>query len=68
MRAVKEGKVKSTAGNDVPVRAESVCVHSDTPNAVAIARAVERRWQPYMERAGDMKRVLIANRGEIACR
>jgi UPF0271 protein len=35
----------------VPVRAEAVCVHSDTPNAVAIARAVREALAPYMERA-----------------
>jgi 5-oxoprolinase (ATP-hydrolysing) subunit A len=51
LRAVKEGKVKSVAGNDVPVRADSVCVHSDTPNAVAIAMAVRTALAPFMERA-----------------
>jgi UPF0271 protein len=51
VRAVEEGKVKSTAGNDVPVRADSVCVHSDTPNAVEIAQAVKQALAPYMGRA-----------------
>ena len=40
LRAIKEGKAESLAGTDVEVRAESVCVHSDTPNAVAVAQAV----------------------------
>lgn len=40
VRAIKEGKAESLAGTDVAVRAESVCVHSDTPNAVAVAQAV----------------------------
>ena len=35
-----EGKTRSLAGNDVAVGADSICVHSDTPNAVAIAQAV----------------------------
>ena len=39
-RAVAEGKVAAVGGRDVPVRAQSICVHSDTPNAVAVARAV----------------------------
>ena len=39
-RAVAEGLVQTVGGRDVPVRAETVCVHSDTPGAVAIARAV----------------------------
>jgi UPF0271 protein len=51
VRAVKKGKVKSVAGNDVPVRADSVCVHSDTPNAVAIAKSVREALRPYMDRA-----------------
>jgi UPF0271 protein len=39
-RAVAEGKARSANGVDVPVRADSICVHSDTPNAVEVARAV----------------------------
>jgi 5-oxoprolinase (ATP-hydrolysing) subunit A len=35
-----EGKTKTINGLDVAVRADSICVHSDTPNAVAVARAV----------------------------
>jgi UPF0271 protein len=51
LRAVKEGKAKSIAGNDIPVRADTVCVHSDTPNAVDIAKAVRQALRPYMDRA-----------------
>ena len=51
VRAIEEGKVRSVAGNDIPVRADAVCVHSDTPNAVAIAQAVKRALAPYMDRA-----------------
>lgn len=40
LRAIREGKVASIGGVDVPVRADAVCVHSDTPNAVAVAEAV----------------------------
>src|SRR5437763_1417923 len=39
-RAVVEKKVRSKTGVDAPVRAETICVHSDTPNAVEVARAV----------------------------
>jgi len=39
-RAVTQGLVTSTGGRDVKVLAESICVHSDTPNAVEVARAV----------------------------
>jgi UPF0271 protein len=47
VRAVETKLVKSVDGNDVPVGADSVCVHSDTPNAVAIAQAVRAALHPY---------------------
>jgi 5-oxoprolinase (ATP-hydrolysing) subunit A len=40
LRAIAEGKVASIGGRDIRVGAETICVHSDTPNAVAIAAAV----------------------------
>jgi 5-oxoprolinase (ATP-hydrolysing) subunit A len=40
LRAIAEGKTRSVNGRDVPVRADSICLHSDTPNAVEVARAV----------------------------
>lgn len=39
-RAVMEGLTRSINGKDVRVAAESVCVHSDTPDAVSVAKAV----------------------------
>ena len=47
VRAVREGRVTSTEGTDVAVRAETICVHSDTPNAAAIARAVAEAVKPF---------------------
>lgn len=38
--AAVEGKTRAVSGKIVDVVAESVCVHSDTPGAIAIARAV----------------------------
>ncbi len=42
LRAIKEGRVASVGGKDVAVRADAICVHSDTPNAVAVAKAVRQ--------------------------
>ena len=39
-RAMKEGLVSSVGGVDIAVKADTICVHSDTPNAVDIARSV----------------------------
>jgi UPF0271 protein len=40
VRLVTSGEVQATDGSVVLVRAASVCVHGDTPGAVAVARAV----------------------------
>lgn len=41
-RMVLEGKVRSTAGSDVEVRADTVCLHGDHPGAPAFARRLRR--------------------------
>jgi 5-oxoprolinase (ATP-hydrolysing) subunit A len=40
VRLVRDGVVTAVDGTDVEVHAESVCIHGDTPGAVAMARAV----------------------------
>ncbi|MBC7738749.1 MAG: LamB/YcsF family protein, partial [Candidatus Saccharibacteria bacterium] len=40
------GKVASVGGVDVTVRADTICVHSDTPNAVLLAQAVRDAITP----------------------
>ena len=47
IRAIREGVVRSVGGKDVRVKAETICVHSDTPNAADIARAVKTALTPY---------------------
>ena len=49
LRAVTEGKATSVNGSEIPMRADSVCVHSDTPGAVDLAIAVHSALQPYLE-------------------
>lgn len=48
VRAVVDGVVRSTGGRDVPVRAETICIHSDTPDAAVIAKAVHEALLPFM--------------------
>jgi UPF0271 protein len=38
-------------GVDVAVRADCICVHSDTPNAIDVARAVREAVKPYLSAA-----------------
>ncbi|MGB3146687.1 MAG: LamB/YcsF family protein [Paracoccaceae bacterium] len=47
LRAIEEGKGTATDGSDIPVRCDSICIHSDTPNALDIARAVSRAIATY---------------------
>lgn len=48
VRAVTEGTATSVNGKELPVRADCVCVHSDTPNAVELARAVHDALGPHL--------------------
>lgn len=40
VEAVRDGAVRSLGGTRLPMRIDSICVHGDTPDAVAIAQAV----------------------------
>lgn len=51
VRAITQGKVQSVGGKDIAVRADSICIHSDTPNALDIARAVRQAVEPYLDAA-----------------
>ncbi len=51
VRAVREGLTTSISGKDVRVRADAICVHSDTPNAVDIARTVKEAVAPWLDAA-----------------
>ena len=51
LRAVRDGLVISTAGTEVAVKVETVCIHSDTPNVIDIAHAVRSSLQPYLKAA-----------------
>ena len=48
LRAIEEGVTESVNGVTVEVGSDCICVHSDTPNAVAVARAVRQAIRPYL--------------------
>ena len=41
MRALSEKKVTNTVGKDIDVGCDTICVHSDTPNAVEIIQGIK---------------------------
>ena len=49
LRAVAEGRLVTVGGKELPVTATTVCIHSDTPNAVAIATAVREALAPHLD-------------------
>ncbi|MDF1778005.1 MAG: LamB/YcsF family protein [Rhizobiaceae bacterium] len=51
LRAVRDGIVVTTAGTEVAVKANTICIHSDTPNVIAIAQTVRASLDAYMKAA-----------------
>jgi len=51
LRAIKDGIVLSNNGKENTVHAETICIHSDTPNVVAIAQAVRSSLSDYLATA-----------------
>lgn len=45
LRMLREGRVRSVDGVDVEVRAETICVHGDTPGAVEFARVLRSQLE-----------------------
>jgi 5-oxoprolinase (ATP-hydrolysing) subunit A len=45
IRMLREGKVRSVEGVDVGVRAETICLHGDNPEAVDFARVLRSRLE-----------------------
>ena len=39
LRACVDGKVRTVDGQDIAIDFDSVCIHSDTPGALALVRA-----------------------------
>ncbi|WP_298629659.1 LamB/YcsF family protein, partial [uncultured Thermus sp.] len=42
LRMVLEGRVEALDGGEVEVRAETLCIHGDNPNALQVVRAVRK--------------------------
>jgi UPF0271 protein len=45
IRMLRERVVRSVDGTDVPIEADTICVHGDTPDAVSFARNVRARLE-----------------------
>ncbi|MDP9366271.1 MAG: 5-oxoprolinase subunit PxpA [Chloroflexota bacterium] len=44
LRLVRDGRVATIDGQELELTVDSLCIHSDTPSAVAMAKAIRRRF------------------------
>ncbi|MBI2222383.1 MAG: LamB/YcsF family protein [Acidobacteria bacterium] len=58
VRMVRDGNVVATSGEVVSLRADTICIHGDTPGAAALARTVRHA----LEEAGVVVASLPANK------
>ncbi|HEX6939717.1 MAG TPA: 5-oxoprolinase subunit PxpA [Longimicrobiales bacterium] len=47
LRMVREGRVRSVEGEDIGVRADTICVHGDAPHAAALAKALRQALESH---------------------
>ena len=45
VRMVTEGRVTARDGRDIPLKADTICVHGDTPGAADLARALRQGFE-----------------------
>ena len=45
LRMVIEGSVTATDGQDIPIEADTICLHGDNPGAVELAAAIRSRFE-----------------------
>lgn len=43
LRACREGRVRTVEGQDIQIRFDSICIHSDTPGALALVQRTRER-------------------------
>jgi len=48
VRVLEQGRAPSISGKMLPMRADCICVHSDTPGAVELARVVHQALTPWL--------------------
>jgi len=45
VRLVREGVIVAHTGQGIPVQADTVCVHGDTPTAIPIAQTIRKKLE-----------------------
>lgn len=58
VRMVKENKVQAITGEDIELKADSICVHGDTPEAVEFVQEIRKALQSEGAQICDLRSVL----------
>ena len=45
VRLMREGVIESINGRDIPLQADTICVHGDSPKALAFAKALREAME-----------------------
>jgi UPF0271 protein len=59
IQMVRDGTVTTYEGNQLPIKADTVCMHGDTPGAPAIAAAVRRQLEAAGIRITPMRELAV---------
>jgi UPF0271 protein len=60
---VREGRVTAASGQEIAVRADTICIHGDTPGAATIARALHVALERAGIRIRPLREVLATRSG-----
>jgi UPF0271 protein len=58
IRMVKEGTVETVTGKEIPIQADSVCVHGDGPKALAFVKKIRAALEQEEIRIASITEVL----------
>ena len=65
VRLARDGSVQATDGTRVEIRADTLCIHGDTPGVVEIARRIQERFGREGIRIAPLESGRVSRRGGV---
>ena len=62
VRLARDGTAVTESGSSIPVRADTVCLHGDTPGAAEIAKKIHERFRTAGIRIAPLDVALLTRR------
>ncbi|MBU5625930.1 LamB/YcsF family protein [Oscillibacter sp. MSJ-2] len=59
VRMVEEGRVTAVTGEDIPIQADSICIHGDSPSALEFARSIRSALESRGVTVAPLSRVVF---------